>query len=218
MTKLLIEQAGAETFYEDVEGKKVLKITGPFLLKNKKNRNGRIYPGKIMDAAVEKYIKEYVKTSRALGEMNHPSDRVTIDPERACILIEELQSDGDYYIGKAKVLSTPLGQLLGNLLNDGVKIGVSSRGVGSVTKKDGVVYVKEDYEIRTAADVVFDPSVATAFVDVLMEDTHYLKYGNLLVERDLYEARERIKKASMTKLEAQKLAEFQNFLNKISQH
>lgn len=218
MTKLLIEQAGAETFFEDVEGKKVLKITGPFLLKNKKNRNGRIYPGKIMDAAVEKYVNEYVKERRALGEMNHPCDRITIDPERACILVEELVSDGDYYIGKAKVLSTPLGQLLGNLLNDGVKIGVSSRGLGSVTKKDGVVYVKEDYEIRTAADVVFDPSVATAFVDVLMEDTHYLKYGNLLVERDLYESRERIKKASMSKLEAQKLTEFQNFLNKISQH
>ncbi|HET8687711.1 MAG TPA: hypothetical protein VFM18_13755, partial [Methanosarcina sp.] len=199
----------------NVDGKKTMKITGPFLLKNEKNRNGRIYPGKVMDAAVEKYIKDYVKTNRALGEMNHP-DRITIDPERACILTEDLQKDGNYYIGKAKVLSTPLGKLLANLLEDGVKIGVSSRGLGSITKKDGAIMVKEDYEIRTAADVVFDPSVATAFIDILMEDVHYIKYGELLVERDLYESKERIKKASMSKLEEQKLKEFQNFLNKIS--
>lgn len=215
MTKLLIEQANAETFFENVDGKKTMKITGPFLLKNELNRNGRKYPGKVMDAAVEKYMETYIKTNRALGEMNHP-DRITIDPERACILTEDLQKDGNYYIGKAKVLSTPLGKLLANLLEDGVKIGVSSRGLGSIVKKDGIIIVKEDYEIRTAADVVFDPSVATAFVDILMEDVHYIKYGELLVERDLYESKERIKKASMSKLEEQKLKEFQNFLNKIS--
>lgn len=216
MTKLLIEHAGADTFFEDVDGKKTLKITGPFLMHSKPNRNGRIYPKKVMESAVDKYINTYVKTNRALGELNHPETRVSIDPERACILTEDLQRDGDYYIGKAKVLSTPLGNLLGNLLNDGVKIGVSSRGVGSVMKKDGVVMVKDDYEIRTAADIVFDPSVADAFVECLMEDTQYLKYGNLFVEKDLYDAKSRIHRASMTKLEEQKLFEFQNFLNKIS--
>lgn len=215
MSNLLIEQTDASTFTESIDGKKVMKITGKFLLKNKKNRNGRIYPGKVMDAAVKKYVNDYIKTNRALGELNHP-DRVTIDPERACILIEDLQEDGDYYVGVAKVLSTPLGQLLQNLLEDGVKIGVSSRGIGSISKKDGVVYVKDDYEIRTAADIVFDPSVADAFVDVLMEDVEYLKYGNILVEKDLYESRQRIRSASMTKLEEQKLKEFQSFLNKIS--
>lgn len=142
--------------------------------------------------------------------------RISVDPERACIVTESLEKDGKYYIGKAKVLSTPLGQLLANLLNDGIKIGVSSRGLGSTFKKDGKVHVKNDYEIRTAADVVFDPSVADAFVECLMEDTQYLKYGNILVEKDLFESRERIRRVSMTKLEEQKLTEFQNFLDKIS--
>lgn len=142
--------------------------------------------------------------------------RISVDPERACIVTESLEKDGKYYIGKAKVLSTPLGQLLANLLNDGIKIGVSSRGLGSTFKKDGKVHVKNDYEIRTAADVVFDPSVADAFVECLMEDTQYLKYGNILVEKDLFESRERIRRVSMSKLEEQKLIEFQNFMDKIS--
>lgn len=217
---ILIEQNIAsvptETLIEEVNCKKSLKIQGPFLMFDKENRNGRIYPEKVMTPAVEKYLEEYVKQNRALGEMNHPLGRVSVDPERACIVTESLEKDGKYYIGKAKVLSTPLGQLLANLLDDGVKIGVSSRGLGSTFKKDGKVHVKDDYEIRTAADVVFDPSVADAFVECLMEDTEYLKYGNILVEKDLYESRERIRRVSMSKLEEQKLIEFQNILNKIS--
>lgn len=217
MQSVLIESAAStETFFENVDGKKTLKISGPFLMHTKPNRNGRIYPKKVMDAAVDKYIQAYVKTNRALGEMNHPDSRISVDPERACILTEDLQRDGNYYIGKAKVLSTPLGCLLANLLNDGVRIGVSSRGIGTTFKKDGVVMVKEDYEIRTAADVVFDPSVADAFVECLMEDTQYLKYGDILVERDLFDSRERIRKASMSKLEEQKLIEFKSFIDKIS--
>lgn len=216
MKSLLIEQNSAETFFEDVDGKKTLKISGPFLMHSKPNRNGRIYPKKVMDSAVEKYIETYIKTNRALGEMNHPESRVSIDPERACILTEDLQKDGNYYIGKAKVLSTPLGNLLANLLNDGVRIGVSSRGIGTTFKKDGIVMVKEDYEIRTAADIVFDPSVADAFVECLMEDTEYLKYGDILVEKDLFDSKNRIRKASMSDLEKIKLEEFRNFIEKIS--
>jgi len=216
---ILIEKnlaAATETLIEDVGGKKTLKIQGPFLMFDKENRNGRIYPEKVMTPAVEKYLEEYVKPKRALGELNHPTGRISVDPERACIVTESLEKDGKYYIGKAKVLSTPLGQLLANLLNDGIKIGVSSRGLGSTFKKDGKVHVKNDYEIRTAADVVFDPSVADAFVECLMEDTQYLKYGNILVEKDLFESRERIRRVSMSKLEEQKLIEFQNFMDKIS--
>jgi hypothetical protein len=221
MTKIvLIEKnsvaSDAEILSEEVDGKKKLKITGPFLMFDKENRNGRVYPEKVMTPAVEKYIQDYIKQNRALGEMNHPSGKISIDPERACIMTESLEKDGKYYIGKAKVLSTPLGKLLECLLNDGVKIGVSSRGLGSTFKKDGKVHVKNDYEIRTAADVVFDPSVADAFVECLMEDTQYIKYGDILVERELYEFRDRIRKVSMTKLEEQKLVEFQNILDKIS--
>lgn len=216
MSMLLIESANSETIIENIDGKKTMKIVGPFLMFDKKNRNGRIYPQKVMDKAVADYIKTYVETSRALGELNHPPGRVSIDPERACILTEKLEKDGSYYIGTAKVLSTPLGRLLGNLLEDGVKVAVSSRGVGEVTKKGSDTIVKEGYEIKTAADVVFDPSVANAFVECLMEDVEYLKYGDILIEKDLYEAKEIVRKASMSNLEEAKLKAFKMFLDKIS--
>lgn len=213
---ILIESSPVEMIKEEVEGKKVMRVTGPFLMFDKQNRNKRVYPKKIMESAVEKYKKEYIDTRRALGEMNHPPNRISIDPERACILTESLEKDGNYYIGTAKVLSTPLGKLLENLLSDGVKIGVSSRGLGSTTNKGGVIAVKEDYEIRTAADVVFDPSVADAFVECLMEETEYLRYGDVLVEKNLYESREKIINASMSELEKIKLKAFQEYLMTVS--
>ena len=213
---LLVEESPVELIREEVEGKKVMRITGPFLMFDKQNRNKRVYPKKIMESAVEKYKKEYIDTRRALGEMNHPSNRISIDPERACILTESLEKDGNYFVGTAKVLSTPLGRLLENLLSDGVKIGVSSRGLGSTVNRGNSITVKEDYEIRTAADVVFDPSVADAFVECLMEETEYLRYGDVLVEKNLYESREKIMNASMSDLEKIKLKAFQEYLMTVS--
>lgn len=213
---LLVEESPVELIREEVEGKKVMRITGPFLMFDKQNRNKRVYPKKIMESAVEKYTKEYIQSKRALGELNHPSNRISIDPERACILTESLEKDGNYFVGVAKVLSTPLGRLLENLLSDGVKIGVSSRGLGSTSNRGNSITVKEDYEIRTAADVVFDPSVADAFVECLMEETEYLRYGDLLVEKNLYESREKIMNASMTDLEKVKLKAFQEYLMTVS--
>lgn len=198
-----------------LEGNKRLYIAGPFLMHSKENRNGRIYSKKGMDNAVKRYTEEYIKTSRALGEMNHPAGRLQVDPERACILTTELQPDGNYYHGKAKVLSTPLGKVLEALLEDGVKVGVSSRGVGSVTKRGGKTYVGEDFHLATCSDIVFDPSVADAFVNHLMEEKEYLLIDGNYIEKDLFESKAKIKKVSSSQLEEAKLQAFQAFLNKI---
>lgn len=196
------------------EGKR-LYIAGPFLMHSKENRNGRVYSKKGMDSAVKKYTEEYIKSCRSLGEMNHPAGRLQVDPERACIMTTELNPDGNYYYGKAKVLSTPLGKVLEALLSDGVKIGVSSRGLGSVSKKNGKTMVGDDFMLTAAADVVHDPSVADAFVNHLMEEKEYLLIDGHYVEKDLFEAKAKIRVAPSYKLEEAKLQAFQEFLNKI---
>lgn len=199
----------------DGSGKKVHRINGPFLMFDKPNQNKRKYPEKIMDAAVENYVKNYVKTSRALGELNHPEKRLSIDPERACIITESLEKDGKYYIGTARVLTTPLGRLLSNLLDDKVRIGVSSRGAGNVKKQGDYTIVEEGFTLKTAADVVYDPSVADAFVECIMEDKEYVRYGDILVEKDLYEARDVVRRATMNDLEKAKLTAFEMVLDRI---
>ena len=198
-----------------LEGSKRLYIAGPFLMHSKENRNGRIYSKKGMDNAVKRYTEEYIKTSRSLGEMNHPAGRLQVDPERACIMTTELHPDGNYYYGKAKVLSTPLGKVLEALLNDGVRVGVSSRGVGSVSKRGNKTYVGEDFVLSTCSDVVHDPSVADAFVEQLMEEREYLLIEGHYIAKDLFEAKAKIKKVPSAHLEEAKLQAFQDFLNKI---
>lgn len=215
--KLLLDTAISTKVLTEstIEGEKKLFIAGPFLMHSKENRNGRIYSKKGMDEAVKKYTEEYIKRSRALGELNHPAGRLQVDPERACILTTELNADGNYYYGKAKVLSTPLGKVLEALLNDGVCVGVSSRGVGSVSKKGRVTHVGEDFNLTSAADVVFDPSVGEAFVQHLMEEKEYLLIDGHYIEKDLFEAKAKIKKVHSSKLEEAKLNAFQDFINKI---
>jgi len=205
----------AQVLTESVEGTKRMYIAGPFLMFDKPNRNGRIYPQKVMDSAVKKYKEDYIDKNRSLGEMLHPS-RLTIDPERACIMTTELNKDGNYYYGKAKVLSTPLGKLLENLLADGVKIGVSSRGAGSLTQQGKHKVVGNDFSLVCGADVVTDPSVSEAFVDHLMEEKEWVLIEGHYVEKDLFEAKARIKKAHSMQLEEAMIKEFQLFLNKIS--
>jgi hypothetical protein len=205
----------AQILTESVDGAKRMYIAGPFLMFDKPNRNGRIYPQKVMDAAVKKYKEEYIDKNRALNELVHPN-RLNIDPERACTMTTELNKDGNYYYGKAKVLSTPLGKLLENLLNDGVKIGVSSRGAGSVTQQGKHKIVGNDFSLVCSSDVVMDPSVSEAFVDHLMEEKEWVLVEGAYVEKDLFEAKARIRTASSIQLEEVKLKEFQVFLNKIS--
>lgn len=206
----------AKIITENVDGKKSLHIAGPFLMFNKPNRNGRIYPEEVMDKAVKDYQKNYIDKKRSLGEMNHPAGRLSIDPERACIMTTELTKDGNYYHGKAKVLSTPLGKVLEALLMDGVTVGVSSRGVGSVTQSGKHSHVKNDFNLSTSADIVADPSVSDAFVQHLMEEREYIFIDGNYIERDIFEARSRILKAPASILEEVKLAEFVKFLDKIT--
>ncbi len=215
--RLITEQAEtAQILTESIDGSKRMYIAGPFLMFDKPNRNNRVYPKKIMQEAVKKYQKEYIDRNRALGEMNHPQGRLQVDPERACIMTTELHEDGNYYYGKAKVLSTPLGKILENLLSDGVTIGVSSRGVGSVMKKGQINEVKSDFGLTVAADVVFDPSVGDAFVEHLMEEKEYLLIDGAYIEKDLFEEKSKILKASSAQLDEAKINAFRNFVAKIS--
>jgi hypothetical protein len=203
-TEILVESDGA---------KKNRFITGPFMMFNKQNRNGRVYPEKIMDTAVAEYKKDYIDKSRALGELNHPPGRVQVDPERACIMITELKKDGSYYMGKAKVLSTPLGKILEALLDDGVRVGVSSRGYGSVANKGSIKEVKSDFRLTAAADVVHDPSVQDAYVESLMENKEFILVNGILVESD-YDRLQRIKECRPS-IEYQNavLEQFKNLLS-----
>lgn len=183
---------------------------------DKKNRNGRIYPKKVMDTAVKEYDKDYIQQARALGEFSHPSARLTVDPERSCILTQSLESDGkNHYHGKAKVLSTPLGKVLQNLMEDGVRMGVSSRGGASIRRDGSTTIVQPDFRLTVAADCVFDPSVQNAFVDHLMESADYIFVDGMYMDKDVYEEQQRILAAPLAKLQEAKLEAWQNFLNKI---
>lgn len=201
------------------EGKgsnKRMYITGPFLQAEKVNRNNRIYTEKVMDAAVEKYQADYINEKRALGELNHPAEPV-VNPERAAIMTESLSktraADAVYYEGKAKVLSTPMGQIVENLLSDGVKIGVSSRGLGSLNQtREGYNMVGNDFILTTAADVVFDPSAQSSFVEGVFEQAEWIYEAGIWQQVDLDFQREKLKRAKTNELSKVKLEVFESFL------
>lgn len=154
-------------------GKKSHYIKGVFLQSDIKNRNGRFYPYDIMKREVDRYTKEYIKEDRALGELNHP-DTIHINLDRVSHKIIELVPEGKNFIGKAKILDTPMGKIAKGLLDGGIKLGVSSRGVGSIEEKNGIRYVKEDFMLSTAADIVADPSAPYAFVEGILENVEWL--------------------------------------------
>jgi hypothetical protein len=204
-----------QTLSEGTGANKKLYIKGPFLQAEKVNRNNRVYPQKIMDAAVARYMQEYIKENRALGELNHPPEPV-VNPERAAIMTTSLEQDGCYYIGTAKVLSTPMGKIVENLLNDGVKIGVSSRGLGSLkSSREGYNEVQEDFMLTTAADVVFDPSAQTAFVEGVFESASWVMEAGQFIRLDMDMERERLLKAKKANLLETKLQIFEKFMNQI---
>ena len=200
------------------EGKgadKRMYISGPFLQAVKENKNKRIYPEAVMDSAVERYKEDYIDQKRALGELNHPAEPV-VNPERAAIMTESLTKspgkDAIYYEGKAKVLSTPMGKIVENLLSDGVKIGVSSRGLGSLMPTNGINIVGEDFTLTTAADVVFDPSAQSSFVEGVYEQAEWIYESGMWKQVDLDFQRERLKRAKMKELNEVKLEVFESFL------
>lgn len=173
--KLITEQIEeVKLIVEEKLGKgKEYFIEGVFLQSNLKNRNGRVYPKEVMGKEVNRYNEEYIKKNRAFGELGHP-DTPTINLDRAAILIKSLKEDGDNWIGKAKVMDTPYGKIVKNLIDEGAQLGVSSRGLGSLKLINGTNMVQDDFMLATAADVVADPSAPDAFVNGIMEGAEWI--------------------------------------------
>jgi hypothetical protein len=178
-----IRDINMQTITEEVDGKKYMFIEGVFLQDSIKNRNGRIYPKQVMHEAVSKYKMEYINTKRSISELNHPTSP-QVNPERASHMVTSLNEDGNNWIGKAKLLNTPMGNLVKNLIEDGVQMGVSSRGLGSVKESNGANVVQNGYNI-TAIDVVSDPSAPDAFVNGIMENKEWIFDNGILVEREI---------------------------------
>jgi hypothetical protein len=190
--KLIREEIeSVQVLTEENNGKKTFYITGPFLQGDIKNRNGRIYESNILAKEVKRYNEEYVNKNRAMGELGHP-DGPTVNLDRVSHKITALNQEGSNFIGKAKILETPMGRIAGALLNDGVTLGVSSRGMGSLTEKNGAKYVGEDFMLATAADIVADPSAPDAFVQGIMEGKEWVWDNGLLKECEVAYAKHRL--------------------------
>ena len=199
---------------EESEGKKNYYIEGIFLQGDLTNRNGRNYPVNILEREVTKYNENFVGTGRALGELGHP-DGPTINLDRVSHKILSLKREGNNFIGKAKLLETPMGKIAKSLLDDGVKLGVSSRGLGSMTEKNGVNYVGEDFMLATAADIVADPSAPDAFVDGIMEGKEWVWENGILRESAVAAIKDEIDQASLINLQERKVKAFAAFLRSL---
>ena len=213
----------SEEFVSDVEyiteekenGKKDYKIKGIFMQADIKNKNGRVYPMEILNKEVKRYNKEFINEKRAYGELGHP-EGPTINLERASHMITALYPDGKNFIGEAKILSTPMGEIVKTLMDEGAKLGVSSRGMGSLEqKKDGSNYVRNDFYLATAADIVSDPSAPSAFVEGIMEGKEWVWDNGVLIEKDVEAWKMEIYKARKRELEEKKVNVFKNFLEKL---
>ena len=183
--KLITEQIeNIQVLTEETNGKKSLYISGPFLQAEVTNRNGRCYPFPILEREVKKYNDKFISQGRALGELGHP-DGPTVNLDRASHMITSLKAEGNNFMGKAKILDTPMGNIAKSLLDEGVKLGVSSRGVGSLVERNGIRYVGEDFMLSTAADIVADPSAPDAFVQGIMEGKEWVWNNGILAEKTL---------------------------------
>ena len=188
-------------------------IEGIFMMSDSKNRNGRIYPKAVMEKAVDKYINEQVKTGRAVGELNHP-DGPSINLDKVSHRITDLYWEGNNVMGKAQILNTPMGQIVKGLLEGGVQLGVSSRGMGSLVQREGVNYVGEDFMLATV-DIVQDPSAPDAFVNGIMEGVDWVWDNGILKPQDIEAYETEIKKAPSSRLEETQMKVFKDFLSKL---
>ena len=180
--KLISEAAeNVEFITEEKKDGKSYKIRGIFMQADVKNRNGRIYPLDILRKEVTKYNKNFIQQNRAFGELGHP-DGPTVNLERVSHMITSLTPDGKNFIGEAKIMETPMGKIVKNLMDEGAKLGVSSRGMGSLNQKNGASYVRDDFYLATAADIVADPSAPNAFVEGIMEGKEWVWNNGSLVE------------------------------------
>jgi hypothetical protein len=190
-------------------------IEGIFMQSEKKNKNGRIYPLPVLEKEVNRYFKEYVEPKRAFGELGHP-DGPTVNLDRASHMITDLRKEGKNFVGRAKILGTPNGQIVKCLIDEGARLGVSSRGMGTLKpdKKNSQI-VQDDFYLATAADIVADPSAPNAFVEGIMEGKEWIWDNGSLQERDVERARNNIRKAPSKRLEEVKIHEFKNLMSKL---
>lgn len=216
--KLITEHIeDVQVLTEEKDGRKRLFIEGIFLQGGIKNRNGRIYPPSILEREVERYNTNYVKQGRAYGELGHP-DTPTINLERASHIITELRKDGHNYIGKAVIIEEgDMGRQVKAILNAGGKLGVSSRGVGSLKMSEGVNVVQDDFMLSTAADIVADPSAPDAFVNGIMEGKEWVWDNGIIKEVTIAGYKAQINEASSKDREDAMLKAFSNYLNKLTQ-
>ena len=215
--KLICELQEAVNYELLEEGNKPKQyfIEGIFMQSEKKNKNGRIYPLDVLEKEVTRYVKEYVEPKRAFGELGHP-DGPTVNLDRASHMITDLRKEGKNFVGRAKILGTPNGEIVKNLIDEGARLGVSSRGMGTLKPdKKKAQIVQNDFYLATAADIVADPSAPNAFVEGIMEGREWIWDNGLLREQDIERARENILKASSRELEEVKLKEFENLLSKL---
>ena len=194
-------------------GSKDFFIEGIFMMADSKNRNGRVYESKILKPAVEKYIQEQVKQGRAVGELNHP-DGPTINLDKVSHLITDLRFEGNNVIGKAKILNTPMGQIVKGLLEGGVNLGVSSRGMGSLEERNGQNYVKDDFHLATV-DIVQDPSAPAAFVNGIMEGVEWIVENGIFKPQEIEKIETEIKRTPKAQLAEAQVRVFQYFLSKL---
>jgi hypothetical protein len=196
------------------DGSKNYFIEGVFMQSEKKNRNGRIYAKKTMEKAIEKYVTEQVKTGRAVGELNHP-EGPTVNLDKVSHKITDLHWQGNDVVGKASILKTPMGQIVEGLLEGGVKLGVSSRGMGSLVQKNGAQYVGDDFMLSTV-DIVQDPSAPSAFVNGVMEGVEWVWDNGLIRQQDIEIIETEIKSAPRKDLQDVEIRAFKNFLSKLN--
>ena len=210
----VVEDINYLTEANDKGGKNYF-IEGVFMQGDIKNRNGRMYPSQVLAKEVKRYNDEYIDKKRAFGELGHPAGP-TINLDRTSHLITELYQDGSNFKGKAKIMDTPMGNIVKNLMDEGAQLGVSSRGMGSLKMgKDGTQQVQNDFYLATAADIVADPSAPDAYVNGVMEGKEWIWDNGILQERVIADHKETIEKANRKNLEAAKIKVFEDFLKKL---
>ena len=213
--KLISEEIqNAEYLVEETNGKKDYKIRGVFLQSELQNRNGRVYPKDILEKEVKRYNAEFINKKRAFGELGHP-DGPTVNLERVSHMITKLYPDGANFIGEAKIMNTPYGKIVKGLIDEGAQLGVSSRGMGSLERRGGANYVKDDFYLATAADIVADPSAPDAFVEGIMENKEWIWDNGVLVEKNIDAWKREIESAKRNALAEAKVKVFKNFLKNL---
>ena len=214
LIKELIEEENLQFITEDKDGEKRYYIEGVFMQADVKNKNGRMYGSNMLAEKVEEYSKNFIEKNRAYGELGHPSNP-SINLERVSHRIISLRRDGSNFVGKAQVSSTPYGNIVKGLLEDGGKLGVSSRGLGSLMKENGILKVQSDFLIVTPADIVADPSAPDAFVEGIMEGREWVWDNGIIREKTVEDYKEIVEKTSSKELKMMKLKLFEDFLSKL---